>query len=483
MSGNQVKVISIRYEFNANDLFGLIGGDASEYDIEESAKKYRDLCETKLKQVYPDTNDIQVVYSSVLSGSEKLLVTVSEDSQEVDSSTEIEVIEELCQRTLGEFNWLLQKTFVSIDKSLVYCLMPPPIVRWACTNGLIKEADKSSGQWKVPPAAFPRLIEHIKFCEYESTARVIEHEMQILACYLEDVKDLAIANMPEKIRILVVSRNGFGIPLLKPNTAIIYLVRNDTQATIHIEHFVDVEGWSDTQWPYRRYALALTNQAIRKGIGNKCQIWERNSYEVIDGVTFQFTETLETNTSFQSLFEKILHEMSELVDSARMELTDGPIWDKQNDEIYRKDEHTFCTEVLLPLLKKMFKDARYTHGTKEYGRDFFLEYQTSFGQSIYFGLQAKTGDIRGTANSTITTILEQIARAFENPIRKEPESSEIKVYISIMIIAISGEFKEDALQIIRSKMPKFHFPIGSVLFWDKSKIQSLISLYWGRSKE
>ena len=60
----------------------------------------------------------------------------------------------------------------------------------------------------------------------------------------------------------------------------------------------------------------------------------------------------------------------------------------------------------------------------------------------------------------------------------EPEKSKSEVYIGLMIIAISGKYKKQAVEQIRVNMPK-HL-VGSVFFWDKPEILSLISHYWGK---
>ena len=47
---------------------------------------------------------------------------------------------------------------------------------------------------------------------------------------------------------------------------------------------------------------------------------------------------------------------------------------------YTTDEDSFCRELVYPLLRRMgFLFVRYTHGKKEYGKDFTFSEATPFG--------------------------------------------------------------------------------------------------------
>ncbi len=57
---------------------------------------------------------------------------------------------------------------------------------------------------------------------------------------------------------------------------------------------------------------------------------------------------------------------------------------------YTTNEDTFCRELLYPLLRRMgFVFVSYTHGKKEYGKDFTFSELTPFGNHRHYGLQAK----------------------------------------------------------------------------------------------
>jgi hypothetical protein len=121
-----------------------------------------------------------------------------------------------------------------------------------------------------------------------------------------------------------------------------------------------------------------------------------------------------------------------------------------------------------------FVFVRYTHGKREYGKDFTFSEPTRFGQYRHYGLQAKAGDVSGGVNAVIDELLGQIADAFAMPYyelgSKEPR------YISTFVIAISGKFTENAREKIVEKMPKG--VTGSVYFLDREAITELVEQHW-----
>lgn len=142
---------------------------------------------------------------------------------------------------------------------------------------------------------------------------------------------------------------------------------------------------------------------------------------------------------------------------------------------YETNEDKFCKEILRPLLNRMrFLNVRYTHGTREYGKDFTFSEMTAFGDFRHYGLQAKAGDIRGGVNSEIDELLGQLSDSFSMPYygvgSMEPR------YISVFIIAISGRFTDNAKEKIVHKMPRGL--TGSVYFLDKESILELIHHHW-----
>jgi len=144
-------------------------------------------------------------------------------------------------------------------------------------------------------------------------------------------------------------------------------------------------------------------------------------------------------------------------------------------EIYSKNELMFNEEVLLPLLRKMKLDnIRYTHGTDELGKDFIFSLRTKFNDEIHFAIQAKAGDLSGSANKKIEELINQVKIATKNPFYKIADESQH--YIAIVIIAISGKFTNQAEKRLINELPVEYK--GSVKFWDKQKILALVEKYW-----
>jgi hypothetical protein len=142
---------------------------------------------------------------------------------------------------------------------------------------------------------------------------------------------------------------------------------------------------------------------------------------------------------------------------------------------YEQDESLFCTDILGPLLRRMgFLSVRYTHGTKEFGRDFTFAEATRFGNFRHFGLQAKAGNISGGANSAVDELVGQVADAFALPFYGVGSGD--AHYISELVIAISGRFTENAKEKIVAKVsPSL---LGSIYFLDRESILELVERHW-----
>ena len=77
-----------------------------------------------------------------------------------------------------------------------------------------------------------------------------------------------------------------------------------------------------------------------------------------------------------------------------------------------------------------------------------------FGRTEYYGVQAKAGNMSGTATSNINEIANQINTGFNVPYTLV---SGEEVYISKMIIAISGKFTDNAQTIIQNVVDRYKF--------------------------
>lgn len=473
MIASQKNISYVRYEFSANELEGVL--TSSRNDIERSVEKYIRLCEKSLQREYPNA-EIEIANTNQAEISTSTLV-YNKSGDEIHSENEI--VETLCQQVYNKFDWVVSKNLVPISElSTSHTDLPRSLVRWACNQDLIDGAGKPYGYWDVPLKMLLQLNKHIEIIINETDIATSSHQLK--AGYLEEVGNVALMQIPEQVKLLLATRHGFETPFFEADTSAIFVSRKSFQAHIIVEHFVDIKKWKHPEWPYPQFADELIKQAKKKGIECKFQTDVRDRSETIDGVSFHFVEAIETGASLETLVSKVLSCLTEVVEVTELSLVGGP---DIGNPIYQNNEDRFCKDVLEPLLNKMkFDYIRYTHGTKEYGRDFYFEYNTPFGKPISFGIQVKRGDLRGRANAEISTILEQIERAFENPYIKKDDDLNTEVNISIMIVAISGKFTDDAVQVIRSKLSRY-FPKGSVYFWDKHTIQDLIALYWGRSNK
>lgn len=142
---------------------------------------------------------------------------------------------------------------------------------------------------------------------------------------------------------------------------------------------------------------------------------------------------------------------------------------------YETNELLFTKEILIPLFRKMeFLGVRYNGGGGEHGKDILFYEIDKFGQTRYYGVQAKDGDVRGGVKSDINDLETQIRNAFKMPFHTMDSKS--TKYISSFIIAISGKFTKNAQDEIIEAMNKDIR--GSVYFFDKEKILELIEKYW-----
>jgi hypothetical protein len=469
MSENRERAALIRFWFSTSYLFEHLFQEMNpnRYDIEASAKRYATLCEEALRRAYPNTNEIEVHFSitgAALPSSKETLVYIWEDGKEIEEPNEGKFVEELCERIHTQFDWPVMKPLIPVVE--LKRVLHPSVIRWACTHGFVEGAGKPSGHWEILSNSLSKIKGDV--------------EKQLLICSLEDMKDISIAELMTQGEILVITGKGFGIYPFTPNASYIQLARRGPEVHIGVEHFVDVEKWSDPQWSYSSYAESLITQARRKGVLSETQTNERNGLQITDGVSFHFKEPMKANITLFELVNRILQSLSEIVTSAELSLAGGPVW----EEIYEKagQESRFRDKILEPLLKNMnYLFVHNTHGDDEFGRDFILAEMTQFQVPIYYGVQAKVRNISGGANAEIDKILAQIDKAFAMPYTKLPGKSNSEIYIAAMIIATSGNFTKNAVETIRYRTP--HHLNGSLYFWDKPKIQSLISHYWGRNIE
>ncbi|MFM9826243.1 restriction endonuclease [Flavobacterium sp.] len=173
---------------------------------------------------------------------------------------------------------------------------------------------------------------------------------------------------------------------------------------------------------------------------------------------------------FSEVIEKYSSLLKEMIRKTELILS-GAVWRKE----YETDEKLFCTDIIFPLLRKMdFIDVRFSHGIREYGKDFTFSEITKFGNLRHFAIQAKAGNLRGNVNAQIDEIIGQLNDAFAMPYY-EISANESR-NISTFIIVISGHFTDNAKEKIIHKIPQ-QFR-GCVYLIDRDKILELIEKYW-----
>ncbi len=91
-------------------------------------------------------------------------------------------------------------------------------------------------------------------------------------------------------------------------------------------------------------------------------------------------------------------------------------------------------------------NLKYRHNNMEFGKDFTFSYFNPLNQRVNVGFQAKWGDIRGSSTSLIREIVDQIKVAFKVPYKNKPDDKQL--YLNELYIVCSGEFKNNAIEII-----------------------------------
>lgn len=281
-------------------------------------------------------------------------------------------------------------------------------------------------------------------------------------CVLEDLKNEASQTLPKELTVQIHSEDGFGTFFFHE----LELSADDNGTSLSFRCHTPNKYWEG------QFGLATFLAAIRDQVALH-DTWKITQIDLEDdwkGITLE--RIVAMGDPLVRSIEAAADDMKALLHAAEVALS-GLAW---KDE-YSKDEDLFCRELLLPLLRRMgFLFVRYTHGKKEYGKDFTFSEPTPFGHHRHYGVQAKAGDVSGAVNAAVDELLGQIADAFAMPYyelgSKDPR------FISTFVIAVSGNFTENAREKIVEKMPKGL--IGSVYFLDRDRITELVERYWKR---
>ena len=279
-------------------------------------------------------------------------------------------------------------------------------------------------------------------------------------CDLADLANEASQALPDDLTLQIHSEDGFGTYFFHE----LELSAGQNGTTLSFKCHTPNKHW-EGQFGLATFLAAIRDQAEHYDTWKIAQIELEDDWK---GITLERVVAL--GDPLVGSIEAAGSDLKALLHAAEVALS-GLAW---KDE-YTKDEDLFCRELLYPLLRRMgFLFVRYTHGKKEYGKDFTFSEGTPFGHHRHYGLQAKAGGVSGAVNAAVDELLGQIADAFAMPYyelgSKDPR------FISTFIIAISGKFTENAREKIVEKMPKGL--IGSVYFLDRDRITELVERYW-----
>jgi hypothetical protein len=279
-------------------------------------------------------------------------------------------------------------------------------------------------------------------------------------CSIDDLDGEVAGDWPKGLSLCIHSENGFGTFFFYD----LHLGSDNGDVILDFECHTPNKYWEG------HYGLAAFIQALRNQVeyADNLQV---TRFEVEDdwkGITLQ--RRLADGDPIPASIQTAAESISLLMRQAEIALG-GIEWKPE----HANNENLFCREILEPLLRRMnFLFVRYTHGRREYGKDFTFSENTPFGGQRHYGLQAKAGNVSGGVNAQIDELIGQVNDAFSMPFYELGSAD--KRYISTFVIAISGQFTENAREKIVEKIPA---PLlGSVWFLDRTRIDELIERYW-----
>jgi len=246
--------------------------------------------------------------------------------------------------------------------------------------------------------------------EEDVTVTISGKDMEILdlsddyvmvQCELEDLADEPANKFPEKLTLEINSSDGFDTNFFYE----LFISREDSRVALDFQFNMPNKFW-EGQFGLATFINAIRDQATHF---DNLQVKE---FEVDDDwKSITLRHLVEEGELLHKSIISVANDLKLLLHTAEVALK-GLQWKPE----YSIDEDLFCRELLDPLLRRMgFLFVRYTHGKKEYGKDFTFSEPTRFGTHRHYGLQAKAGDVSGEVNSEVDELLGQIKDAFEMP--------------------------------------------------------------------
>jgi hypothetical protein len=220
----------------------------------------------------------------------------------------------------------------------------------------------------------------------------------------------------------------------------------------------------DSSWKASTYNPIRITECLKRIACPVFTVVERDDYWY--NISFYYEKS---GFDYFTLGEFIQEGIDKLVGYERAVCLDlsGFYWKRE----YEYNEKLFSTEVVASLLRRMgFVKILYSHGVDEFGRDFVFSKLDKFGNIVHYAMQVKVGDINGRVNGKIDKLIGQLEDAFMMPVYR---GNEPPFFISTFYIAISGKFTVNAIEKLKSKIPRQF--VGSVQILDKEKVIELLA--------
>lgn len=158
---------------------------------------------------------------------------------------------------------------------------------------------------------------------------------------------------------------------------------------------------------------------------------------------------------FKHKTSKAEKEISErLIEYLNKDLKQAKIRDGEEgyDEEY-KNEEDFTINAVIPWLKtrKEYGDIEYTGGNDEYGRDIVFSKTEIGNRKMWWAIQVKNDDIKGThkkSNASIQEIINQLKSAMTMPYTRKGETAKITIQ-GLMVVTL-GKITKNAAELIKN---------------------------------
>jgi hypothetical protein len=200
-------------------------------------------------------------------------------------------------------------------------------------------------------------------------------------CALGDLEGETAARWPEELVLLIHSPDGFITYLFHE----LQIVANDDSVALDFICHTYNKYWEG------HYGLSVFLDTLRQQVegAENLDVTHIELDDAFKEITVR--RTLSVDDPIVPSAQNVVQLLISLIRQTEISLC-GMAW----KPVHLENERQFCTEILLPLLRRMgFLFVRYTHCVREYGKDFTFSEQTPLGGLRHYGLQAKAGNVSG----------------------------------------------------------------------------------------